>query len=281
MGGRSQLMKLEERVLRALPLFVLPIMALQCGGNATTSTGYYPIIVHKCGVEQIVSYPGEESEGNVYVDKPAECPISLTNAGTNFEFSATGEFAIGTFWNHDLDTELDIINANGQIVKHTIASSWNAVNPDGTSCTFNCPTHDAVYLGDLYPAGTAGFGLTVQEDQADMRLFLDGNLWHRYLGHLPYNHLPAVTLSAPDEVPPGNSFDLDASLHDPSFVPPITWRWTDNGSLLAATSSHFTWAGSPDGSTDNFQVTVTDANGLTSTQTKQVITRQCDPRCQY
>ncbi len=233
------------------------------------------VTVHAC---LVTTGETEIPDANVTIGNPSECPISISTPGTRYEYTALGKYAVGTFWENRYNPQavLEIYDANGVSVGQTNGDSWVIIS---TSCTLSCPPYDEVQFHLYYPVGSAGFSVPAQEDRAYHHILI-GDTWRTAIGHLTYQNAPGLSIAAPEDVMPNTSYDVVASLHDAAFVPPITWQWSDDGVPLSYSGKEFTWPGSPMGTLHYFQVTVSDANGLSWTEVARVWTKTCDtPGC--
>jgi len=135
-----------------------------------------------------------------------------------------------------------------------------------------------------YLAAAAGFNITGGYSQAD---HLSNKVDSYYYGIVEavvdasYDlGIAQVTIAGPTEVIGWEGFTLNADLHDPDFVPPVSYSWTRNGENIGVYSDILNWSGSAPDSNDDFTVTAVDLNGLTATQTQHVRTKNCTtPGC--
>jgi hypothetical protein len=130
---------------------------------------------------------------------------------------------------------------------------------------------DSAYLevSGNYGAGTGGFGgdgFSFQSPGHDDAHNIIGTPFHgeqEAVAQLDYEKdPPKVDIDGPTGVGMGVGYTLAASVHDVSFVSPVTWSWYLDGAQQASTTSEFSSSGSGDeGSTHEIDVDAVDGNG--------------------
>lgn len=198
--------------------------------------------------------------------KPSECPIKIPASNYPVNFAEAGSFDPGTLGSF----RLTFYDANDQFV----TASYNVqIYTLGGTLT---PQRDTIHVSGTYQAGVAGFGGS-QTDRGINDLEISGS---RRLATavLTYQKIASASIAAPGIVNPDFDFVVDADLHVANAVPPLTWAWYHNGSFAGSTEQ-LGWNSGSGGSTHDFEVRITEADGTEWTATKTVTTRTCEIEC--
>lgn len=119
------------------------------------------------------------------------------------------------------------------------------------------------------------------QDIADSQFWVRSTPFtQRTLVYITYEGYAQARVDGPANLMPHTSFAVTASLHDLSFVPPVSVAWTMNGAPITETGEVVHgWSGEM-GTHFNYTVTYTDAQGRTSTAFTNFYTKLCDfPGC--
>ena len=206
---------------------------------------------HNCDITSHDS--GFPDNGHLHIDEPVECPFALLGL-TDVVYAAHGSFVNGTVTGF---YRLLVTDLNGNTASSFATPTW----------TFA----DSTYLqvsGDYY-AGAGGFGGdgfsfgSPGHDDAHNILgtYLHGD--QEAVARLDYEKdPPRVNIDGPTGAGVGVQYTLNASIHDVSFVSPVTWTWYLDGQQQASTTSEFSTTGSgDDNSVHEVDVNAVDGNG--------------------
>lgn len=202
-------------------------------------------------------------------DIPAKCPVAVEHPDQQFSYVVNGEFAYsGSIGQVDGSTYyFEAMDAYRGFTSHAAFPQWHYAA--GTYTIHAAGTYTAAFAG-LNPPGVSN---------ADyLRSYLhrigdNDNVWAELKAY--YGQGEKIIIIGRDEVIGWEGFDLTAEVHDMTLVPPLSYSWTRNGIALSANTESFHYWGSPPDSNDDFEVTVTDINGVTNTQTHHVRTKNC------
>lgn len=239
---------------RLLPLaFVVSLTAMRCFGD-----------VNGCPVE--VYSPGPNV--SMSVNRPAQCPIYVTQAGQWVDFAAT----------IDVDDIVTDAQVRFESAGNAPLGGWHPVhfNTSGGS-TPNDPYDDHSF-SSVYGQYTANIhGQAQGTDYARVQFVIEQSSLGEALAFLSFQISQAVDLEGPMQAGPTEFITLSSTLHDPDLVQPVTYQWERNGVVLTGKtqSTLTTWVEGV--AYADFKVTVTDVNGLSRAQSHRVeIAGGCD-----
>jgi hypothetical protein len=140
--------------------------------------------------------------------------------------------------------------------------------------------HYIMQFSGSYAAAIAGFNIENNFDDLFFR-------FQRAIDHqgalagfrVAYGFGNPTRIIAPSTVDPWEAYSVNADLLDPTFVPPVTYSWTDEGSPLSYTSDYFDVPGQPPGTNHLYEVTISDSQNHSVTTQFLVHTRTCYAPC--
>jgi len=143
--------------------------------------------------------------------------------------------------------------------------------------------YDHVSVTGDYLAGVAGFyptGVAAEDHLSNKVQSIYYGTVEAIVDVAYQNGFARMTIDGPSEVIGWEGFTLNADLHDPDFVPPISYSWTQNGVNIGMYTDNFYYGGSPPDSNEDFTVTAVDLYGRTATETHHVRVKNCtQPGC--
>jgi hypothetical protein len=234
--------------LLAIAIVAVGLAAFACGGDVKI-IGPFSATVHQCNIGHSANWP---SSGNLYLDPPTECPLTVNGVGIDAQFAATAIFTdpsqVTPFF-----FQYTSVNFQGNPGNVFLTPTWTT----GASTT----TLEAD--GD-YTAASGGWNSNNQGfDSLNLQILTTQSSWQSAGVYIPYTFgTPGLALTAPDSIGPGVSFSAHASVNDITITPPVTYQWSVNGVAVSGNGPDFSGYGPTDGNPMSLQVTFTDSKGV-------------------
>lgn len=225
----------------------------------------------ECPVRRINKFP---PNAEFHSDIASGCTVSLPGSPWPLNFAINASFD---------RTSID----NGVYPSYYIFQAFDAYNVShGGSYDPGWSQHgdfDDINVTGNYFAAYAGFHPSGVMPVDHLKNDVSTRYWgiqYAFIDVDYANQYPSLTITGPAQVIGWEGFTLNADLHEPDFVPPITYSWTQNGSDMGTNSDSFYYGGSPPDTDDDFVVTAVDLYGQTASQTHHVRTKGCStPGC--
>ena len=245
------------------------VVSAGCGGPPPDNPNNANYQLKKCDLK--IENFGSGYFNGMISDRELACPVRLNSPGQTIPYSAVAQF-VAERMVFDAYT-LVASNALGTNVGQTYTDEWQS---EGGI--------DYMQANGSYPAGTAGYTHTPKQDklintylyapqgitQGQPPIQATATLFPTYT----FTGNP-VTFVSSSVTMPYVDFFVDANIHDPTLVPPLSYAWTRNGSPISEYSDAFWYPGADMGVDHNFAVTVTDANSNTVSGSFLVHTKNC------
>lgn len=219
-----------------------------------TVTGVGTGVAHNCNIR----YSGAwTSSMTLYVDDPAECPMTVQGSGVYTAYAADATFPS---------------SSGAQLYSYTYSvTTWKGTTASmSVSSTWYVSGDTYLDISGNYYAATAGFDSQDYGVDTIHNNVMFANGWGTSAAPVVYHYgYPGTDVEAPDSVGAGLSFNAHAAISDWNAVPPVSYAWTVNGSPISATGADVSITGPISGSM-TVGVTTTDGNSVVHGNQKTV-----------
>jgi len=217
---------------------------------------------------QPTDWPGGDFD--IQTDMALGCPLRLQSEGQWVNFGGVAHWPTTGYVVYGV-TGFYYLDGNYNVQGGAYYPAWNLDGTGGYVMQFT----------GSYRAALAGFQVL---NNADALSFT----FQRAQGSPQYGKMSFIAaygfgnpmrLTAPEAVDPYTYFRVNADLLDPTFVPPVTYTWTDNDNPLSYDSDYFDFFSGEGGVNHTFQVTISDSQGHSTSQSYMVHVRTCYAPC--
>lgn len=218
-----------------------------------------------CRVTFDNTWPTNPAIGRVWVEQPAQCPVRIAIT-SRVDYGANAELRVSQ-WSRMINTRF--LDKNREVTGFITSPTYVWGSGRGAD------TLDIASIDGYYIAGQGMRSFDPGTDYAIHEVLRHGT-WMVATAHLDYAHgTPGARVEGPSTVLPSESFRLVGYTDDPFLVPPVSYEWRRNGSVISH-GREVVWYGSEWAEVHEFQFTVRAADGHSHTQDHRVQAKSCD-----